>query len=70
MAGDLFHDNKPSRKTMQRAMELLRDYCLGPKEIEFAIHSNQNENFHDKYAAAPRLLHPALSSIAPVPAPP
>ncbi|KAJ1639356.1 Metallo-dependent phosphatase-like protein [Pavlovales sp. CCMP2436] len=52
LAGDLFHDNKPSRKTMQRCMELLRDNCLGSREVRFTITSNQNENFHDKHHRA------------------
>ena len=26
LAGDLFHDNKPSRKALQRCMETLRDH--------------------------------------------
>lgn len=50
LGGDLFHDNKPSRKTLQRTMELLRDNCLGSKEVLFTITSNQHENFHDKCA--------------------
>lgn len=29
LAGDLFHENKPSRRCMYRTMELLRHYCLG-----------------------------------------
>ncbi|KAG8467420.1 hypothetical protein KFE25_000736 [Diacronema lutheri] len=52
LGGDLFHDNKPSRKTMQRTMELLRDNCLGSKEVLFTITSNQSENFHDKHHSA------------------
>jgi double-strand break repair protein MRE11 len=31
LAGDMFHENKPSRRTMHATMELLRTYCLGPK---------------------------------------
>lgn len=50
LGGDLFHDNKPSRKTLQRCMELLRDHCLGPKEVLFTITSDQQSNFHDKSA--------------------
>lgn len=29
LAGDLFHENKPSRRTMHRTIDLLRKYCLG-----------------------------------------
>jgi double-strand break repair protein MRE11 len=52
LGGDLFHDNKPSRKTMQRTMEILREYCLGSKEVLFRITSDQHDNFHAKCARA------------------
>lgn len=29
LGGDLFHENRPSRKTLHRTFELLRHYCLG-----------------------------------------
>lgn len=29
LGGDLFHDNKPSRKTLNRTMHLFRSYCFG-----------------------------------------
>ncbi|EOD35531.1 hypothetical protein EMIHUDRAFT_98533 [Emiliania huxleyi CCMP1516] len=47
LAGDLFHDNKPSRRALQRCMEapVLRDHCLGQREVV----SDQTANFHDKY---------------------
>ena len=37
IAGDLFHDNRPSRNTMHKTMEILRRYCMGqePVKIEF-----------------------------------
>ena len=28
LAGDLFHDNKPSRRALHRAMAMLRDACF------------------------------------------
>ena len=48
-AGDLFHDNKPSRKALQKCMETLRDHVLGPREVTIEVVSDQNANFHDKY---------------------
>ena len=33
LAGDLFHDNKPSRRAMQRCMEIMRDHCLGDRAV-------------------------------------
>lgn len=53
LAGDLFHDNKPSRKALQRCMETLRDHCLGDREVKLEVVSDQATNFHGKCAACP-----------------
>ncbi|XP_067842456.1 double-strand break repair protein MRE11 isoform X2 [Heptranchias perlo] len=45
LGGDLFHDNKPSRKTLHTCMELLRRYCMGDNPIQFEILSDQSVNF-------------------------
>ncbi|XP_072332518.1 double-strand break repair protein MRE11 [Scyliorhinus torazame] len=45
LGGDLFHDNKPSRKTLHTCMELLRKYCMGDNPIQFEILSDQSVNF-------------------------
>ena len=55
LAGDLFHDNKPSRKALQRCMEVLRDHCLGDREVKLEVVSDQSTNFHGKCAACPLL---------------
>jgi double-strand break repair protein MRE11 len=39
--GDLFHDNKPSRKCLYRAMDLIKKYCFGPGEVLFQVVSEQ-----------------------------
>lgn len=31
LGGDLFHDTKPSQNVLLKCMELLRNYCLGPR---------------------------------------
>ena len=49
LAGDLFHDNKPSRKALQRAMEIMRDHCFGDRKVEIEVVSDQAANFHTKY---------------------
>ncbi|KAL6065853.1 Double-strand break repair protein [Balamuthia mandrillaris] len=46
LGGDLFHDNKPSRRTLFRTMHLLRKYCLGDNPISIQIVSDQSMNFH------------------------
>uniref|UniRef100_A0A4W3IIB2 Double-strand break repair protein n=1 Tax=Callorhinchus milii TaxID=7868 RepID=A0A4W3IIB2_CALMI len=45
LGGDLFHDNKPSRKTMHTCIQLLRKYCMGDRPIQFEILSDQSVNF-------------------------
>jgi double-strand break repair protein MRE11 len=45
LGGDLFHDNKPSRSTMQRTMEILSKYVLNDRPITFQILSDQATNF-------------------------
>ncbi|MGH0177946.1 UNVERIFIED_CONTAM: hypothetical protein FKN15_076795 [Acipenser sinensis] len=45
LGGDLFHDNKPSRRTLHSCMELLRKYCMGDHPIHFEILSDQAVNF-------------------------
>lgn len=47
LGGDLFHENKPSRKSLQRCMDLLRKYCLGPREVNFEFLSEPNVIFKD-----------------------
>ncbi|KAK7172260.1 hypothetical protein R3I93_004544 [Phoxinus phoxinus] len=50
LGGDLFHDNKPSRKTMHSCMEVMRKYCMGDRPIVFEIISDQSVNFsHSKF---------------------
>ncbi|XP_069746910.1 double-strand break repair protein MRE11 isoform X2 [Narcine bancroftii] len=45
LGGDLFHDNKPSRKTLHTCLELMRKYCMGDTPIQFEILSDQSVNF-------------------------
>jgi len=45
LAGDLFHDNKPSRKAMYQVMRSLRMNCLGEKPCELEFLSDANDVF-------------------------
>lgn len=45
LGGDLFHENKPSRKTLHTCLELLRKYCMGDRPVQFEIISDQSVNF-------------------------
>jgi len=37
LGGDLFHDNKPSRKTMHSTISILRRHCLGDDPVSFQV---------------------------------
>lgn len=45
LGGDLFHENKPSRKTLHTCLELLRKYCMGDRPVQFEVVSDQSVNF-------------------------
>lgn len=45
LAGDLFHENKPSRKSMYQVMHSLRANCLGDKPCELQMLSDGSEHF-------------------------
>lgn len=43
--GDLFHENKPSRSTLVKAIQIINRHCLGDQPVSFQILSDQNANF-------------------------
>ncbi|TBU03376.1 double-strand break repair protein Mre11 [Hamiltosporidium magnivora] len=43
--GDIFHENKPSRSTLNKTIELIKKHCFGDKTIR--ISSIQPLNFYD-----------------------
>jgi double-strand break repair protein MRE11 len=45
LAGDLFHENKPSRKSMYQVMRSLRMNCFGDKPCELEMLSDASEIF-------------------------
>ncbi|KAI0884651.1 DNA repair exonuclease [Annulohypoxylon maeteangense] len=45
LAGDLFHDNKPSRKAMYKVMRSLRKNCLGDKPCQLQFLSDATDVF-------------------------
>lgn len=44
-AGDMFHENKPSRRTLHATMELLRIYCFGDQPIFIEVLNDQTDIF-------------------------
>ena len=49
LAGDLFHENKPSRKAMYQVMRSLRMNCYGDKPCELEMLSDASENFEGAF---------------------
>ncbi|KAL1622547.1 meiotic recombination [Neofusicoccum ribis] len=47
--GDLFHDNKPSRKSMYQVMRSLRMNCFGDKPCQLEMLSDASENFQGAF---------------------
>eukprot|EP00740_Mantoniella_antarctica_P014696 CAMPEP_0181368446 /NCGR_PEP_ID=MMETSP1106-20121128/12092_1 /TAXON_ID=81844 /ORGANISM="Mantoniella antarctica, Strain SL-175" /LENGTH=343 /DNA_ID=CAMNT_0023484563 /DNA_START=146 /DNA_END=1173 /DNA_ORIENTATION=+ len=45
LGGDLFDINKPSRETMVRTMEILREYCFNDNPVQLEVLSDQTVNF-------------------------
>ncbi|RKO97175.1 hypothetical protein CXG81DRAFT_14986, partial [Caulochytrium protostelioides] len=45
LGGDLFHENKPSRRCLVTTLRLLRHYCLGDRPVPFTILSDQAAHF-------------------------
>lgn len=52
LGGDLFHDNKPSRSTLHKTIELFRVYCEGTRPSQLDILSDQSVNFPNRFATA------------------
>lgn len=49
LGGDLFHENRPSRKSMYQVMRSLRKHCLGMKPCELEFLSDANEVFEGAF---------------------
>ena len=45
LGGDIFHENKPSRNVLHRTMELLRQFCMGPRPCPIEFRSDPTVNF-------------------------
>jgi double-strand break repair protein MRE11 len=37
LGGDLFHENKPSRDTVYKCLNILKSNCLGDRPIRFQV---------------------------------
>ncbi|KAH8829233.1 Metallo-dependent phosphatase-like protein [Flagelloscypha sp. PMI_526] len=50
LAGDLFHENKPSRECLYKTMALLREYTLGDKPVQVELLSDPDEGKADGFS--------------------
>lgn len=66
LGGDLFHENKPSRRCLQRCMDLLRKYCLGPEENKLQFLSDPEVNFKDCCTPGVNFEDPNLRIALPI----
>ncbi|CAG8769967.1 3608_t:CDS:10, partial [Dentiscutata erythropus] len=49
LGGDLFHENRPSRKVLYETMKILRTYCMGDKQCQLEIINDDTENKDDNF---------------------
>lgn len=57
IAGNLFHDESPSLNTLDKAMDILGRYCMGPERIQIqflsdpakSLHRASTVNYQNKY---------------------
>ncbi|KAG6919140.1 hypothetical protein DXG01_008947 [Tephrocybe rancida] len=50
LAGDLFHENKPSRECLYQTMALLREYTMGNRPVELELLSDPDEGKAEGYS--------------------
>lgn len=53
LAGDLFHENKPSRDCLYRTIALLREYTMGDKPVQIELLSDPDEGKADGFSYVP-----------------
>jgi len=58
LGGDLFDINKPSRETMIRTMDILREYCFNDDPVALEVLSDQTVNFPGWVSPDPHKLAP------------
>ncbi|KAJ1445572.1 Metallo-dependent phosphatase-like protein [Pelagophyceae sp. CCMP2097] len=66
LGGDLFHDNKPTRRSMHKTMQLLRTHALGDEPVSFQILSDQAANFPGSGGSRVNYEDPHISVSLPI----
>ncbi|XP_024317518.1 double-strand break repair protein MRE11 [Brachypodium distachyon] len=49
LGGNLFHESKPSRLTMVKTMEILRQRCFDDRPVRFQVVSDQAASLHSRF---------------------
>ncbi|KAJ1915005.1 meiotic recombination [Tieghemiomyces parasiticus] len=65
LGGDLFHDNRPSRKTLHTTMRLLREYCLGDRPCAIQFRSDATRLLENSFGSV-NYQDPNLNVAIPV----
>ncbi|KAG8948420.1 meiotic recombination [Tulasnella sp. 424] len=67
LAGDLFHENRPSREVLFRTMALLREHTLSDKPVQVELLSNPDEGKTDgfKFVPAIGIVYPDTEMVLP-----
>lgn len=66
LAGDVFHDNRPSRRTIYTTMEIVRRYCMGPNPIRIQIISDPDSLKSSLRSSSVNYLDPNYSVHLPI----
>lgn len=45
LGGDLFHENKPSRGSIVKGVQIFTEHCLGDNPVQFQVLSDPKVNF-------------------------
>ncbi len=57
-AGDMFHENKPSRQAMHSAMKMFRQYCLGDDPVFFKVLNEESQSAEGEKVVADDVFKP------------
>jgi DNA repair exonuclease SbcCD nuclease subunit len=63
LAGDLFHENKPSRESLFRTAALLRKYTMGDRSVEMELLSDPMESKSPGFESVPLCSRFCIFSI-------
>uniref|UniRef100_A0A0N4ZER5 Mre11_DNA_bind domain-containing protein n=1 Tax=Parastrongyloides trichosuri TaxID=131310 RepID=A0A0N4ZER5_PARTI len=66
LAGDLYHENKPSREMQLEVIRILRKYCLSDKKCPLEFLSSAEENFDHSQFKTVNYLNPYMSISLPI----